>query len=156
MKAYWQQLEEKDKKLVSILGVTVLIAIVYWFIWQPLVDDIAKTKRQITAQSNTLAEVKSIGQKIVNLQGGASTKRTSGSLNQIVNRSAKLYSVKIERMQTKSDSLQLWLTDMPFDSLLGWIDNLEQQHGVVTENLDISATDISGMVKVRRLQLRKI
>lgn len=156
MKAYWQQLEEKDKKLVSILGVTVLIAIVYWFIWQPLVDDIAKTKRQITAQSNTLAEVKSIGQKIVNLQGGSSTKRTSGSLNQIVNRSAKLYSVKIERMQTKSDSLQLWLTDMPFDSLLGWIDNLEQQHGVVTENLDISATDISGMVKVRRLQLRKI
>jgi len=154
MKAQWQQLEERDKKLVIILAITLTIATVYWFIWQPLQDNIANTARQIKVQENTLADVKVIGQKIIALQGNASA-AASGDLNQLVNRSAQRNNIKISRMQAKNDSLQLWVDNIAFDRFLNWLEELEYQHSIKVENLDITAGDNSGMIKVRRLQLGK-
>lgn len=156
MNEYWQQLEEKDKKLVGILAVTLTIAVVYWFVWQPLQDKIANTQRQINVQQNTLADVKVIGQKIIALQGGKSKPATKGDINQLVNRSAKRHGIKISRMQAKNTSLQLWVDEVTFNSFLAWIEELEFQHGIKVENVDISVGKDSGMIKVRRLQLGKI
>ena len=154
MQAQWQQLEERDKKLILMLAVTLIIAGVYWFVWQPLQEQIANTSRQIKVQENTLADVKVIGQKIVALQGNARA-ASGGDLNQLVNRSAQRNKIKISRMQAKADSLQLWVDNIAFDRFLDWLEELEFQHGIKVENLDISTGDNSGMIKVRRLQLGK-
>lgn len=154
MQAQWQQLEERDKKLIVVLAVTLMIAAVYWFAWQPLQDNIDNTSRQIKVQENTLADVKVMGQKIFALQGNSKA-AVSGDLNQLVNRSAQRNQIKISRMQAKAESLQIWVDNIAFDRFLDWLEELEFQHGIKVENLDISAGDNSGMIKVRRLQLGK-
>ncbi|NQZ51156.1 MAG: type II secretion system protein M [Moritella sp.] len=153
MKAYWQQLEQKEKQLISILIVTLVLAGGYWLLWQPLQNDIINTQRKVNVQTQTLADVKVIGQKIIDLQGGQGKRSEAGDLNQLVSRSAARNQIVITRIQAKVDTLQVWIDDVNFNQLTAWLEQLNKQYGIEIQNIDLSVSDAKGMVKVRRLQL---
>ncbi|QUM91036.1 type II secretion system protein M [Moritella sp. 36] len=155
MKAYWQQLEQKEKQLISLLIATLLLAGGYWLVWQPLQNDISNTQRKVNVQTQTLADVKVIGQKIMNLQGGQVNRPEAGDLNQLVSRSAKRHKIILTRIQAKADNLQVWIDDVNFNQLTDWLEQLNKQYGIEIQNIDLSVSDKKGMVKVRRLQLGK-
>ena len=153
MKAYWQQLERKDKQLFVALALTLLLAAGYWLVWQPLQTELANTQRKITAQTQTLEEVKVLGQKISELQDSTNTGSASQDLNQLINTTAQSNNIAISRIQAKSDSVQLWIDDVNFNQFVTWLEELSKQYEVDIQNVDISATDSPGMIKVSRLQL---
>jgi len=155
MKEHWQQLEQKEKQLISLLIATLLLAGGYWLVWQPLQNDISNTQRKVNVQTQTLADVKAIGQKIINLQGGQASRREAGDLNQLVSRSAKRNKIMITRIQAKEDNLQVWIDDVNFNQFTAWLEQLNKQYGIEIQNIDLSVSDKKGMVKVRRLQLGK-
>jgi general secretion pathway protein M len=155
MKAHWQQLEQKEKQLISILIATLLLAGGYWLLWQPLQDNIVNTQRKVNVQTQTLADVKVLGQKITELQGGQVTRVETGDLNQLVSRSAARNKIAISRIQAKTDSLQVWIDDVDFNQLTAWLEKLNKQYAIEIQNIDLSVSDAKGMVKVRRLQLGK-
>ncbi len=155
MKAYWQQLEQKEKQLISLLIATLLLAGGYWLVWQPLQNDISNTQRKVNVQTQTLADVKVIGQKIMNLQGGQVNSPEAGDLNQLVSRSAKRNKIMITRIQAKAENLQVWIDDVNFNQFIAWLEQLNKQYGIEIQNIDLSVSDKKGMVKVRRLQLGK-
>ncbi|SQD79150.1 type II secretion system protein GspM [Moritella yayanosii] len=153
MKAYWQQLEQKEKQLISILIVTLVLAAGYWLLWQPLQNDIINTQRKVNVQKQTLADVKTIGQKIIDLQGSQGKRVEAGDLNQLVSRSAARNQIVITRIQAKTDTLQVWIDDVNFNQFTAWLEQLNKQYGIEIQNIDLSVSDAKGMVKVRRLQL---
>jgi len=155
MKAHWQQLEQKEKQLISLLIVTLLFAGGYWLLWQPLQSEIVNTQRKVNVQTQTLADVKAIGTKIVALQGGQTNRTEVGDLSQLVSRSAKRNNIVITRIQAKADNLQVWIDDVNFNQFTVWLERLNKQYGVEIQNIDLSVADSQGMVKVRRLQLGK-
>jgi len=155
MKSHWQQLEQKEKQLISILIATLLLAGGYWLLWQPLQNDIVNTQRKVNVQTQTLADVKVIGQKIMDLQGGQAARAETGDLNQLVSRSAARDKIVITRIQAKTDNLQVWIDDVNFNKLTAWLEKLNKQYGIEIQNIDLSVSDTKGMVKVRRLQLGK-
>ena len=155
MKEHWQQLEQKEKQLISLLIATLLLAGGYWLVWQPLQNDISNTQRKVNVQTQTLADVKAIGQKIINLQGGQVSSPEAGDLNQLVSRSAKRNKIMITRIQAKEDTLQVWIDDVNFNQFTAWLEQLNKQYGIEIQNIDLSVSDKKGMVKVRRLQLGK-
>jgi general secretion pathway protein M len=155
MKAHWQQLEQKEKQLISILIATLLLAGGYWLLWQPLQDNIVNTQRKVNVQTQTLADVKVLGQKITELQGGQVARVETGDLNQLVSRSAARNKIAISRIQAKTDSLQVWIDDVDFNQLTAWLEKLNKQYAIEIQNIDLSVSDTKGMVKVRRLQLGK-
>ncbi|GIC79371.1 type II secretion system protein GspM [Moritella sp. F3] len=155
MKAQWQQLEQKEKQLISILIATLLLAGGYWLLWQPLQDSIMNTQRKVNVQTQTLADVKVLGQKITELQGGQVARVDAGDLNQLVSRSAARNKIAISRIQAKTDSLQVWIDDVNFNQLTAWLEKLNKQYAIEIQNIDLSVSDTKGMVKVRRLQLGK-
>jgi type II secretory pathway component PulM len=57
-------------------------------------------------------------------------------------------------MQPQGENLQISVDRVNFESLISWMDYLEQQ-GVVVLFSDITETDASGFVQVRRLQIGK-
>ena len=155
MKAHWQQLEQKEKQLISILIATLLLAGGYWLLWQPLQDNIVNTQRKVNVQTQTLADVKVLGQKITELQGGQVARVETGDLNQLVSRSAARNKIAISRIQAKTDSLQVWIDEVDFNQLTAWLEKLNKQYAIEIQNIDLSVSDTKGMVKVRRLQLGK-
>jgi len=155
MKAYWQQLEQKEKQLISILIATLLLAGGYWLLWQPLQNDITNTQRKVNVQAQTLLDVKRMGQKIIELQGGQAKQPEAIELNQLVSRSAARNKIVITRIQAKADNLQVWIDEVNFNQFTTWLEQLNKQYGIVIQNIDLSVSDSKGMVKVRRLQLGK-
>jgi general secretion pathway protein M len=146
---WWSSLAGREQRLVSIAAVVLGIGVLYWFIWQPLHQAIVT---KTTALSRGQLQLAQLQQALPQLQqASANQGRTGGSLAQIVSNSSRSYNITVSRMQPQNDQLQLVLEDLPFEQLLRWLTQLQTTNGVKLVSLDVSNTDSSGIVRVRRM-----
>lgn len=154
MKTWWQQLNIREQRLVVIMSALIAIFIFYSLIWQPMNENIANSKMKIERQQKLLTLVQEGTQRYKDAarNGG----RSSGeSLSSIVNRTSRLESISITRMQPQGDDLQVWIDEIPFNQLLSWLEKLASRNGLQVKSIDLSKADQQGVVRVRRLQLGK-
>lgn len=154
MKTWWQQLNQREQQLISLMSVIVIIFGVYQFIWQPMNDNIAKTQTKIKRQSTLLTWVVENTQRYTLAKSQGMSKATD-SLSSIVNRTSKIKGIDINRMQPQGDDLQVWIEEIPFNQLLEWLTMLSQDYGLKVTNIDLTKNEQQGVVQVRRLQLGK-
>ena len=154
MKAWWQQLNTREQRLVSVMSVLMSIFILYGLIWQPLTENIEKTTLKLERQQALLTWVAENTQRYQqakrNARGGS-----GASLSSIVNRTSSANNITITRMQPQGDDLQVWIDEISFNQLLTWLEQLAINDGLQVKNIDLSSADQQGMVRVRRLQLGK-
>ena len=153
IKTWWNGLILREKQMVSVGGVVLVIGVLYWGIWAPISGAEADAERALQAQQNTLSYVKQTANKIAGLKQSGGQKGFSGSLSAAVTQSAKAYGREITRMQPQGKKIQVWMDEVPFDSLLGYLSDLVQKQGLSLENIDLAQSDTPGLVKVRRIQL---
>jgi general secretion pathway protein M len=70
-----------------------------------------------------------------------------------VSQTSQQFQIKVSRMQPKDEQLDLMLDDVPFEQLLRWLQLLQGEHGVRLVQLEVTDTDMPGVVRVRRLVL---
>ncbi|WP_163932236.1 type II secretion system protein GspM [Paraferrimonas sp. SM1919] len=157
MEQWWKALSQQEQKLLMIAAAALAILIFYVGVWQPLTGSEQAAYNKMQQQQRTLLHVQQVGNKIASLQaaGGSKNQAGTGSINSIVNSTAKNFGIGIARMQPQQQQLQLWLDDVAFDDLLNWLQELTSNYGITIESIDFSNTDAAGMVKVRRLQISK-
>ena len=154
MKAWWQQLNIREQRLVLVMSVLVSVFILYGLIWQPLNESIDKQKLTLERQQALLTWVEENTQRYQTAKrnGRASS---GASLSSIVNRTSRLNNIIITRMQPQGDDLQVWIDEISFNQLLTWLEQLASRDGLQVKNIDLSLADQQGVVRVRRLQLGK-
>ncbi len=151
----WLSRTEQERQLMSVAGPLVLLAVLYFGIWQPLAEARDLAERQVAAERASLMQVKQNANLYLNQTGqGGGRASATGSLSQIASRTASSSRIVIERMQPQGDKLQLWIADVEFSRLMTWLAALQQQ-GIQISALDLDAAKEGGMVQVRRLQLSK-
>ena len=155
MKTWWQQLKISEQRLVAMMGLVVICFVFFSFIWQPLVENIDKTQQKIARQQSLLTWVQEGTQRYQQAKRNGALTQSKGSLSSIVNQSAGRNGISIARLQPQGDDLQVWIEEVPFSHLLGWLEFLANKEGLVVKSIDLSKTDEKGVVKVRRLQLGK-
>jgi len=155
MKTWWQQLKSAEQRLVAILGVVVIVFVFFSFIWQPLNENIDKTQQKIARQQSLLTLVQEGTQRYQQAKKNGASTKSKGSLSSIVNRSAGRNNISIARIQLQGDDLQVWIEEIPFSQLLNWLEFLANKEGLLVKSIDLSRTDVEGVVNVRRLQLGK-
>ncbi|QYK01231.1 type II secretion system protein M [Shewanella psychrotolerans] len=153
IKTWWNGLILREQQLVGACAVVLVIGIFYWGIWTPISDAESDALQSLTAQKSTLSYVKQTANKIAGLKQSGVQKGFSGSLSTAVTQSAKGYGLEITRMQPQGNKIQVWMDEVPFDSLLGYLSDLVQQKGLSLDNIDLAQSDTPGFVKVRRIQL---
>jgi general secretion pathway protein M len=154
LRNWWNGLVSREQQLVGFCGVFLLIGFFYWGIWTPVSEAENNAQKNLKAQQQTLTYVKQTANKIAGLQQSGNKPVQRGSLSAVVNQTAGSYGLVITRMQPQGDKIQLWMDDVPFDALLGYLDDLVQQQGLSLDSLDLAAADgAPGYVKVRRIQL---
>lgn len=154
MKAWWQQLNTREQRLVLLLSVFVVIFVIYAYVWQPLNDNIEKSKKSIKRKQDLLTWVQENTTRYQQAQQNGST-NTRESLSSIVNRTSKMNNINIDRMQPQGDDLQVWIDEISFNQLLSWLATLSQSHGLKVKSIDLNKAEQQGVVEVRRLQLGK-
>ncbi len=156
MKAWWQQLDSREQRLVAVMALVFMVFIFYSAIWQPLNNSISEANNKLTRQQELLTWVQEntkLYQK-AKQSGGKST--FSGSISSVANRSAKTYKLTITRMQPQGEDLQVWIDSTPFTQLLFWLEHLANNEGLQVKSIDLTQGDSVGEVKVRRLHLARL
>ena len=158
----WQQLNSRERLLVSIAGVVLLICVVYFALWQPLQNGIEQRELQRNAQQETLSWVRENTGRYLALskQSGTPQRSTSnagatelGDIPRIVTEQARRLQLDVGRMSPEGQALVVVMNDVPFNQVLALLDALQSQAGLSIEQLDITRGNKPGHVHVRRLRV---
>lgn len=159
LEAQLNQMNQREKLLVSVAAVLFVITLAYFIAWKPLADGIAEREAKIDAQQELLQWVRENTGRYLLQTGGVQSKDStptssmSGSMSERVTRLASAAKIEVTRMQPQSDSLVVVIDQVPFNTLLQLIENLETRAGLVIEHLDATEGGEPGIVRVRRLQV---
>ena len=156
MKAWWQQLNSREQRLVASMGLVCIIFIFYSVIWQPLNNSIDKSNKKLERQQELLTWVADNTARYKQAKRSGSAGKSKSSLSSIVNSSAQKFNLIIARIQPQGDDIQVWIDTAPFTQLLFWLEHLANNEGLQVKNIDLTGSDRTGEVKVRRLQLSKL
>jgi general secretion pathway protein M len=115
----------------------------------------------VERQVATLEWMKKSAAEIRSLRSGQ-TRKTSNASNQalltLVDRTAKQNQLNkyIQRLKPQNnDSVQLWLEQAPFDSLVIWLGLLVSQYDIDLDSISIERDESSGLVDARLTLLRE-
>ncbi|RXJ72665.1 general secretion pathway protein GspM [Veronia nyctiphanis] len=152
---YWQNLSQREQRMLLIASVFFFIGILYWGIVQPLQERHARAESRLKAEKSllTFAETKAAEiESLRKITGGGPANRNQ-PLTRVVTSSVKQFNLELIRFQPSKDELQVWLKPMPFNTLVNWIDYLSAKYGVNVTALELGKTNTQGQVEVKRLQL---
>ena len=155
MQQWWQDLNQREQRLVAAMSLVVGIFLFISLVWQPLNENLAKAQIKVQKQQRLEQWVNENLAYYKTLQRSGSNKKSNESLSSLVNRTAKSLSITIARMQPQGDDLQVWIDEVPFDRFVSWIDQLNRQEATKVLAVDLSVGNAPGTVKVRRLQVGK-
>ena len=146
MKAF-AALNPREKRLVSIVLPLAIVVVGYQFLWVPLQRAQAEARADIQAfrlvqDTAALASVDTI----VSLQPLNET-----PLATRITTSASVANLTLRRIEPENDSIRVTLDDTPFATILLWLSDLEEQHDVRVEALEVDRRPAPGRVSARLL-----
>ena len=155
MNAWWKGLSAREQRLVLGGGGALVLAVLYWGIWQPLATSAQNTENRLQSERQLLTWVTKKADEIVALRGtsGSTGAVSNKGLNQVINETTGRFRIELIRMQPRSEAVQVWVKPLPFNTLISWLAYLRDEHGIDAQFLDVSKMDQAGMVEVNRLQL---
>jgi general secretion pathway protein M len=158
MKEKWQQLSLREKRLVVVTSIVVVITFVYFMIWEPLQDGIQTSRVRLKAQNQTLANMQGQAAEARQLlaakrQAGANT-RSSSSLLVIIERTAQTKNLKsrLQKVQPEGENgVRVWVENASFDQLIDWLALLENRNTIYVNEIIIERQKEPGRVNSRIL-----
>ena len=152
LKASWRQRSAREQR-VLLLAAGVLIALVgYAAVWSPWQAARARLAADNARLAADLAWLRGLAPQVDMLratQGNAQT--ADGPLPVRLDASLRGAGLgeHLQRLEPAADgSVRLWLTQVPFDALVGWLDTLAQQ-GVAARTLGVTGGASGGHVDAR-------
>jgi len=151
-KRWWQSITPREQLLAMISAIVVVIGILYWGIWSPLNNQLIDNKQQLERVQNTLNWTQEKA-TILRKANTGKVPEKRGNLTQILNRSADNGNITFSRIVNKGERVEVWITEVEFNTFLRWVANLSHQHGIEVLNVDLGKTDRAGYIRVNRLLL---
>lgn len=158
MKAWWLAQSPRDRRILTIGGLFVVVAVFYSLLWEPLQQRHSKYQLQIQEQRQLLQWMQERSAEAKRLMAqtpsqGALPKR-QGSLLSLVDRLAKKAGLGdgLKRVEPVGKTgVRLWIEDVEFTRLSNWLNTLSSQHGAEVDNAVIDRGEAPGRVNARLL-----
>lgn len=147
MKAWWENLSQREKLIIGGGGAVLAVVMLYLFLYSPLIGTVNKLQKQVTYQSGELAKVRQINTDIQNLS--VSSIAPAFGLNdlQASLKQVNLDSVVKKIQQPQTGQFLLDFTDADFDTIMTWLAQLSTQYNVhVIELKLVGVGDEPGLV----------
>ena len=156
MSEWWQQLSSRDQRVVLVGGTVALILLYLLAVRLPAGDAVARLERQVQGQQALVSWMQQAGHEIRTLRGGGGDERNGRSGDQAVfavaeeNVQAADLSRFVRRVEPARDGgARLVFQGVSFDTLMGWLTDLRNDHGLVATRLRVDSTDATGRVDAR-------
>ncbi|MGR6873902.1 type II secretion system protein GspM [Pseudomonas sp. HK3] len=144
---WYSQLAARDQLIVKALLVFMLIALVFAWVWQPVVDGKVKAEKKFNTEMSFHKKIKENAHLFASSNAGVVT--SGSSILTIVNSTAKVKNIQLKRFEPDGKTgLRIWLDQVNFNSVIDWLELLETTRGIKVEQISIDKVN-SGIVNVR-------
>ena len=142
-------LAPRERNLVYAAAALLGIAIVYFAIVVPVTSAARHREARIVQKTGDLAWMRQVAPQVMAAAAAGNGMSSDESLVVLVDRTARESGVGSsirDQSPAGQNGLQLRLEGAPFDLLMAWLANLQQQHGVRVDGAIIGATSAPGLV----------
>ncbi len=155
MRAWWSNLSERDRRMLSI-GSVVVAALLFWALWfDPLLQSRRSLADSVQQAEADLVYMQSASQRLAGLQstGSASVFDRGGrSLLALADASAREAQLAnaLKRIEpVSSGRVSVWLEAASFDATALWLEQLQSRYGIRAEEFSVSRAVAPGQVDAR-------
>ncbi|MAT83175.1 MAG: hypothetical protein CMD39_02685 [Gammaproteobacteria bacterium] len=145
--------EPGEQRIVAALAVLVALTVLWLAVWKPVSDwrSVAHNRYQ-NAQANL--DWFRANESRARALASSGTATSDRSLVPVITRSAQAQGIQINRFQPESSgAVSVTIQAQPFNDLLRWLHQLQENNGVTVLRLAIDAHDRPGIVNAQiRLQ----
>lgn len=153
--ALYQSKSQSEQRLILLLGICFIVFILA-STYSSVANNLADSKKKLSSQQELnvwakqqIAIIKQSGQN-------PSSIGNTSSMTQVINSTARKNRITLARLQPQTaDNVKVGLDDINFNQLMVWLTELKNKHGIHASNIDISKSDVAGVVRVRRLDLER-
>ncbi|MBA2656344.1 MAG: type II secretion system protein M [Tatlockia sp.] len=145
---YWSNLNERERWLLGIGTVSVVIYLFYLVIYSPLANAVEDKSRLLVEQQNTLQWLHQARMQHQNQSKAlviSNPKLLALIGNQLNDKSFKPFPYQLQ--QTGPGDIQLSFERVPYKQFLSWLWNLNQNYLFNLKQFSAERTETSGVVK---------
>lgn len=153
--AWWQAREAQERRVLVVGGIVVALMLAWAFVWYPLGQAQARLATRLAVQQQDLAFMQRAGTELASLRNkGGTTRATRGgqSLLALADASARKAGLgaTLKRIEPIDEHrVRLEFAGAGFDSLAAWLDGLQRDYGIATEDVSIDRSAGDGIVTAR-------
>ncbi len=146
MRTWFESLQPRERLVIAIGGALATLILAWSFAWTPLRNATLELDRAVTEKQGTLSEVRRF-EAI-----GASLPRSLPSSESLVlvmdqtHRAHGLGGTLARNQPDGENGIRVSFQRVPFARLLGWLDALQQGHGISVDSANMDSTQQPGLV----------
>jgi len=149
MKKYWQNLNDREQKMLVIAGVFTVLYLTYLLLFAPIIKAVDNKKNQLSLKKETLSWLEQ-AQK----QQHETVRQKKLSNSQLLTllshqlKANKLVDFPHQIEQTGSGDIQISFDSVPFKNIFQWLEQLNKGYTVQIKQLNVERKESPGTVKL--------
>lgn len=150
----WQQLEARQRRLITLAGLVLVAALVYVWVWEPLAEARSSEREQIARQQALLNWLEAVAPVAERLRNSGQSSRDLGDRSLLgladeTARAAGLAGAMARIEPTGDKEVRVWLEGADFIAVMGWLEDFSRSLPVQVRQLQVDRADGEGQVNVR-------
>ncbi|MBT8444143.1 MAG: type II secretion system protein M [Gammaproteobacteria bacterium] len=151
MKEWFDQLESRERMLVMIAGGLALFTLIVMLGVRPIMNQNKRSHELVADKRELLAELSDVAARLGPQRGGPQTgaSDSSQSLVLVIDQSTRGSGLAQHLKRNQPDgtsSIRLRFENAPFDTLINWLQGLQNQHGISVTSANIDMASAAGRV----------
>jgi general secretion pathway protein M len=144
---FWDAREAREKRLLTIGGTVIGLAIVYSVAWAPAFDGRQKLREELPRERAALAQMQAEARQAREFSGAAAGDAPSGdTLRQAMTDSLAAHGLPSVQVSAIGDSMQVRAKNVSFGDWISWVDDMRKQNKVKVSEANVTALDKDGQV----------
>jgi general secretion pathway protein M len=150
MKAYWDQMNERERWMVGSTLILCILYAFYLFWYAPLTAAVEAKRAQFQEKSDTLRWMKSIDPTLIDNAPTQKSLTTTDLLSEITTKlkQSTLNEFAYQLTQSTPNTVQLRFERVPFNPLMNWLWQIDNAFKITIDSMIIDKTDVSGLTQV--------
>lgn len=153
----YDHLPRRDQQALKLMIVAVVLALVYFAIWRPVnqYHNEALADRQnavdlLAWMQENRATMRDLAGNDAGASNSAQKPANGRELMATVTSTAREAGLNLQRFEPSGDdAIRVWLEDVPFTQVAGWLEGLNSNHGILIDQAAMDRRDTPGVVSVR-------
>jgi len=152
LRARWQSLPPRDQQVLKWGGVVAGALLFLGAFWLPMQRDLGRLRLSVPQDQAKLLTMQAQAQQVMQLKARGAGAARGGNILATIEQTASARGLKaaITRMEPEgATGARLTLENAHFNTLMGWLNDIQNQQGVRVEAAQLDSQSAAGMVNAR-------